>query len=116
MPLPVTPAAVPPATRCGIDSIAAARPQFGDRSRIITVFPQYASIIGWNGLVMIFFGKSVGQLLVTIGTVHSASADMIVRVVTLLASVLVSLILMRGDTGLERVSHLLFFVIAGVFI
>ena len=60
----VTLAVVPTATRFGIDSIAAAKPQFGDRGWIITVFLQYASIIGWNCLLMIFFGKSVSQLLV----------------------------------------------------
>ncbi len=112
--LMVTLAVVPTATRYGIDSIAAARPQFGDRGWIITVFLQYASIIGWNCLLMIFFGKSVGQLLVAIGAVDPASVDMIVRIVTVLACVLVFAILMRGGNGLERVSQLLFFVIVGV--
>src|SRR5262245_30915653 len=41
----VTLAVVPPATRYGIDSIASATPQFGNRGWIITVFLQYASII-----------------------------------------------------------------------
>ena len=44
----VTLSVVPVATRYGIDSIAAAKPQFGNRGWIITVFLQYASIIGWN--------------------------------------------------------------------
>ena len=100
--LMVTLAVVPTATRYGIDSVAAARPQFGDRGWIITVFLQYASIIGWNCLLMIFFGKSVGQLLLAIGVIDPASVDWVLRIVTILACVLVYLILMRGGTGLER--------------
>jgi NCS1 family nucleobase:cation symporter-1 len=110
----VTLAVVPTATRYGIDSVAAAKPQFGDRGWIITVFLQYVSIIGWNCLLMIFFGKSVAQLLATMGLVSPESAGVIVRVVTVLACVLVYLVLLRGGTGLERVSTWLFFFIVGI--
>lgn len=110
----VTLAVVPTATRYGIDSIAAARPQFGDRGWIITVFLQYASIIGWNCLLMIFFGKSVGQLLMTLNIVDAASVDWVLRIVTLLACAFVYVILMRGGTGLEAVSKVLFFFIVGI--
>jgi NCS1 family nucleobase:cation symporter-1 len=48
----VTLAVVPVATRYGVDSIASATPQFGNRGWIITVFLQYASIIGWNSLLL----------------------------------------------------------------
>lgn len=112
--LMVTLAVVPTATRYGIDSIASARPQFGDRGWVITVFLQYASIIGWNCLLMIFFGKSVGQLLLALGVIDPAGIDAVVRIVTVIACVLVFLILMRGGTGLERVSQLLFFIIVGI--
>jgi nucleobase:cation symporter-1, NCS1 family len=110
----VTLAVVPTATRYGIDSVAAAKPQFGDRGWIITVFLQYASIIGWNCLLMIFFGKSVAQLLSTMGLVAPESAGIIVRVVTILACGLVYFILLRGGTGLERVANWLFFAIVGI--
>jgi nucleobase:cation symporter-1, NCS1 family len=110
----VTLAVVPTATRYGIDSIAAAKPQFGNRGWIITVFLQYASIIGWNSLLLIFFGKSVAQLLTTLGVLDPASAGIMVRVVSALACVVVFLVLMRGATGLERVSTILFFFIVGI--
>lgn len=110
----VTLAVVPAATRYGTDSIASSRPQFGSRGWIITVFLQYASIIGWNCLLMIFFSKSVVQLLIAIGAVQPESAGIIVPVASILACVVVYLILMRGGTGLERVSRILFFCIVGV--
>lgn len=110
----VTLAVVPAATRYGTDSIASSRPQFGSRGWIVTVFLQYASIIGWNCLLMIFFSKSVAQLLIAIGIVQPESAGLIVPVASVLACAVVYAILMRGGTGLERVSRILFFCIVGV--
>jgi nucleobase:cation symporter-1, NCS1 family len=110
----VTLAVVPAATRYGIDSVASSKPQFGDRGWIVTVFLQYASIIGWNCLLMIFFGKSVAQLLTTMGLISAESAGMVVRVVSVAACVLVYLVLLRGGNGLERVSSVLFFFIVGI--
>lgn len=112
--LMVTLAVVPTATRYGIDSIAAAKPQFGDRGWIITVFLQYVSIIGWNCLLMIFFGKSVAQLLSTIGLISPESSSLAVRALTVLACVVIYAFVMRGGTGLERVTKVLFFFIVGI--
>ena len=102
----VTLAVVPTATRYGVDLIASATPQFGDRGWIITVFLQYASIIGWNSLLLIFFGKSVAQLLATLGVTTADSADIVIRLSTALACVIVFLVLLRGATGLEQVSKI----------
>ncbi|HXV24342.1 MAG TPA: cytosine permease [Alphaproteobacteria bacterium] len=110
----VTLAVVPTATRYGIDSIASAKPQFGDRGWIITVFLQYASIIGWNSLLLIFFGKSAAQLLATIGVITPEASPMVVKVTSALACVFVFLVLLRGASGLERVSTILFFFIVGI--
>jgi NCS1 family nucleobase:cation symporter-1 len=105
---------VPTATRYGIDSIASAKPQFGDRGWIITVFLQYASIIGWNSLLLIFFGKSVAQLLSTIGLIGPEAMPLVVKLVSAIACAIVFAVLMRGATGLERVSLVLFFFIVGI--
>ena len=110
----VTLAVVPTATRYGIDSIAAAKPQFGNRGWLITVFLQYVSIIGWNSLLLIFFGKSVSQLLTTLGWVGADSDGMVVRVISAVACVGVFLALTKGATGLEKVSKVLFLFIVGV--
>ncbi|MEQ1578219.1 MAG: cytosine permease [Hyphomicrobium sp.] len=110
----VTLSVVPMATRYGIDSIASAKPQFGNRGWMITVFLQYASIIGWNSLLLIFFGKSVSQLLTTLGVVDAESSGFVVRAVSALACAGVFLVLMRGATGLERMSMVLFSFIVGI--
>lgn len=110
----VTLAVVPPATRYGIDSIVASRPQFGSRGWIITVFLQYTSIIGWNSLLLIFFGKSVVQLFNTIGLTEASSGTVVLPVATLVACAVVYGVLLQGKTGIERLSNILFFFIVGV--
>jgi len=110
----VTLAVVPCATKYGIDSIASARPQFGNRGWVITVFLQYTSIIGWNCLLLIFFGKSVAQLLVTVGVVGEGAEAWMVPAASVVACVVVFGVLLRGATGLEQVSKVLFLFIVGV--
>jgi nucleobase:cation symporter-1, NCS1 family len=110
----VTLAVVPSSARYGIDSIQAAVPQFGRNGWTITVLLQYASIIGWNSLLLIFFGKSVAEFLNAVGVGGAGLATWVVPGATLVASGVVFLILVRGATGLERVSKVLFFFIVGV--
>lgn len=110
----VTLAVVPTSSRFGIDSIKAATPQFGTNGWTITVILQFLSIIGWNALLLIFFGRSVSAFLNVIGIGDESLVNTVVPVSTVLACVIVFVILMRGASGLERVSLWLFFSIVGV--
>lgn len=100
-------AAVPTCTKFGIDSIAAAKPQFGSRGWVIPAVLQYLSILGWNCLLLIFFGKSAAQFLVAIGVIDASAAPLVVPSATLLASALVFLFLLRGASGVDKVSKIL---------
>ncbi|XWN32359.1 MAG: cytosine permease [Devosia sp.] len=110
----VTLAVVPAATRYGIDSIVAARPQLGSRGWLITVFLQYASIIGWNSLLLIFFGKSAVQFLLTVGVIQEGQGNFVLPIATLVACAIVFGVLLNGKSGIARVSNVLFFFIIGV--
>jgi NCS1 family nucleobase:cation symporter-1 len=110
----VTLAVVPSSSRYGIDSIQAAVPQFGRNGWVVTVALQYLSIIGWNSLLLIFFGKSLAEFLNAIGIGGANLSNWIVPIGTLVACAVVFLVLIRGATGLERVSMVLFFFIVGV--
>ena len=110
----VTLAVVPSSSRFGIDSIQAAVPQFGRNGWVITVTLQYLSIIGWNSLLLIFFGKSIAEFLNAVGIGGAGLDTWVVPVATLVACGIVFLILIRGATGLERISMVLFFFIVGV--
>jgi len=110
----VTLAVVPSATRYGIDSIAASIPQFGSNGWVITVFLQYVSIIGWNSLLLIFFGKSVSQLFLTLGWAGEGAEGLIIPAATAVACIAVYLVLLGGATGIERISKILFVFIVGL--
>ncbi len=110
----VTIAVVPSATKYGIDSISSSKPQFGNRGWIITVFLQYVSIIGWNSLLLIFFGKSVSQLLITLGIVGEGGAVWVIPVSTAIACAIVYGVLLKGKSGIERISKILFLFIIAV--
>ena len=110
----VTLAVVPASSRYGIDSIQAAVPQFGRNGWTLTVSLQYLSIIGWNSLLLIFFGKSFAEFLNAVGIGGSGIESWVVPIGTLVACAVVFVILVRGATGLERVSAVLFFFIVGV--
>lgn len=111
----VTLAVVPSSSRYGIDSIQAAVPQFGRNGWTITVALQYLSIIGWNSLLLIFFGKSLSEFLDAVGLGSRDDLDTwVVPVGTLLACAAVFAVLLRGATGLERVSMWLFAFVVGV--
>jgi NCS1 family nucleobase:cation symporter-1 len=110
----VTLAVVPTSSRFGVDSIKSAVPQFGSNGWIVTVTLQYLSIIGWNALLLIFFGRSVSRFLNAVGIGDENLANIVVPIATVAACVLVFIILMRGATGLERVAMWLFAFIVGV--
>ena len=110
----VTLAVVPTSSRYGIDSIQSAVPQFGRNGWVVTVLLQYASIIGWNSLLLIFFGKALAEFLNAVGVGGENLDRWVVPVGALAACGVVLLVLQRGATGLERVSMVLFFFIVGV--
>ncbi|MEM7731541.1 MAG: cytosine permease [Pseudomonadota bacterium] len=112
--LMVTLAVVPAATRYGIDSIVSCYPQFGTRGWLIAVFLQYVSIIGWNSLLLIFFGKSVTQLFIVLGWATADSASWLVPVSTIVSCLIVYVILLGGARAISKVSVPLFFCIVGV--
>ncbi len=107
-------AAGPTCARYGIDSIAATKPQFGTQGWKIPAAMQFLSIIGWNSLLLIFFAKSVTQLMIVVGVLPAGvGSAQIVPLTTLLACAVVFLVLRRGATGVSIVSNIL---VAHVFI
>lgn len=101
-------AAGPTCMRFGIDSVAATKPQFGSRGWMIPAAMQFASIIGWNSLLLIFFAKSVAQLLIVLGALQPGVAvGGIVPMTTLIACTIVFIVLLRGASGVSVVSNIL---------
>jgi NCS1 family nucleobase:cation symporter-1 len=100
-------AAGPVCIRFGVDSIASTKPQFGSRGWVIPALMQFVSIIGWNSLLLIFFAKSMTQLLDVVGVLPASAGARIVPVTTFLACALIFVVLLRGATGITRISNIL---------
>jgi NCS1 family nucleobase:cation symporter-1 len=101
-------AAGPVCARFGIDSVAATKPQFGARGWVIPAAMQLVSIVGWNSLLLIFGAKSATQLLITLGVLPAAvGARQLVPAATLIVCALIYLTLLRGATGVTRMSNIL---------
>ncbi len=107
-------AVVPPSTKYGIDSIVSAKAQFGSNGWLITVVLQYVSIICWNSILLIFFGKALEEFLITLGVITADSATVAIALGTIAACAFVFWSLMRGVSGVQKVSNVLFFFIVGV--
>ncbi|HME41066.1 MAG TPA: cytosine permease [Steroidobacteraceae bacterium] len=107
-------AAGPTCVRYGIDSIAAAKPQFGSRGWVVPAALQAISIIGWNSLLIIFFAKSAVQLSVALGILDPSPRNAAwIPVLTVIACAIIFTVLRRGATGVSMVSNIL---VAHVFI
>ena len=109
----VTLATVPTSVRFGVDSIASSIPQFGTRGWVIPSGIQYLSIVGWNSQLLIFFSKSMTQLLIALHLTSIAAQAHLVSATILLACALVFVFLLKGSGGLDRVAKI---VVAHVFI
>src|SRR4051794_32847020 len=110
----VTLAVVPSSARYGIDSIQSAVPQLGRNGWLITVPLQYVSIVGWNALLLIFFGRSFAEFINAVGLGGSGAERWSVPIATVLVCALGFMVLVRGATGLERLAMVLFFMVIGV--
>lgn len=101
-------AAGPTCIRFGIDSVASTKPQFGTKGWVVPALMQFISIIGWNSLLLIFFAKSFTQLLVVLGWLAPGIAGrFIVPFTTLIACAFVYAVLLRGASGVTRISGFL---------
>jgi nucleobase:cation symporter-1, NCS1 family len=110
----VTIAVVPAATKLGVESIATAKSFLGSRGWMFSVLLQYISIVGWNAILLIFFSKSLAQLLITIGLMPEAARGIAIPAFTTIAVLVVYILLLRGLSGVERVSDVLFIFIVTV--
>ncbi|MDM8347168.1 cytosine permease [Pseudochrobactrum sp. sp1633] len=100
-------ALVPVCMRYGIDSIAASKPQFGTKGWIVPFTLQYLSIVGWNCLLLIFFGKSLINFLIAAGALAPGDHRWLMSCATLLACSISFTVLLKGASGVDRIAKIL---------
>ena len=107
-------AAGPICIRFGIESVASTKPQFGSTGWVIPAVMQILSIIGWNAMLLIFFAKSLSQLLSVLGWLPDGfDIANIVPLATIIACTIVFFVLVRGASGVTHLSNIL---VAHVFV
>ncbi|MEQ8604664.1 MAG: cytosine permease [Marivibrio sp.] len=100
----VTLSQIPPVTKYGIETLGTTKPQLGARGAIISLIVQYAILIGWNIVLVIFLGRACAAALVSLGMIGEASAGAAATAVSVGAAAIVWLLLQRGSDSLKAVS------------
>ncbi len=103
----VTLATVPASTKFGIETVMSTKPQLGMRGSHLALFMQYCTALGWNCVLMIFFGKSAASILVTLGLIGEGSRSAAATIITLVGIVLVWSMVSRGSESLQKVGPLI---------
>src|SRR5215510_9585118 len=68
---------------------------------------QQISIVGWNSLLLIFFAKSMTQLLIALGVIAEGETSLLVPATIFIACGLVFLFLLKGSGGVDRIAKIL---------
>jgi len=98
----------PTCIRFGIESVASTTPQFGSKGWVIPAILQLLSIIGWNAMLLIFFAKSMSQLLSVLGWLPAGTGiEQIIPWTTLIACTVVLVVLFWGASGVTHLSNIL---------
>ena len=97
----VTVAAMPVSVKYGIDTIAASKPFYGSRGAAFAILIQYASIIGWNCILIILFGQATANVLAA-GGVITADQTSIVSIVVSLITIAIAYVMVIGGADSIR--------------
>jgi NCS1 family nucleobase:cation symporter-1 len=107
-------ATVPMSCRYGIDTIVASRPQLGSKGATIAIFLQFASIIGWNCLLLILLGRAAGRIAMAIGMVEPTSIGIISISFSLFIVLLSWSILRNGAYRIQQLAYLIAISVGGL--
>jgi NCS1 family nucleobase:cation symporter-1 len=100
-------ACLPVSSRYGIDSITSSKAQLGTRGAYLAMLAQYASVIGWNCLLLIFLGRAGAAILIAIGVAGESARSTLEVAFGLLAVVGVWLLLRGGPRRVRDVGPII---------
>jgi NCS1 family nucleobase:cation symporter-1 len=107
-------ATIPSSVRYGIDTITASKPQFGTRGSYFSIFLQYASIIGWNCLLLILLGRATGGIAIEAGWIGESSVGFVSVLGSLTAITLSWLLLRRGAESIRNYSYFIAIIVTAL--
>jgi nucleobase:cation symporter-1, NCS1 family len=97
----VTVAAMPVSVKYGIDTIAASKPFYGSRGSAFAILVQYASIIGWNCILIILFGRATANVLAAGGVIGEDQTS-IVSIAVSLITIAIAYVMVIGGADSVR--------------
>ena len=107
-------AVAPVSVRYGIDSIASAKPVFGNRGYLLTVILQFLWIGCWTNILIVYFAKAGYELLTVSGIVDTGGSHATVAVLVVVGCIVTGWTLLNGAQTIQKVSNVLFLFIVGV--
>ena len=108
----VTLATVPVSTKHGIETVISTKPQLGIRGSYLALIMQYATALGWNTVLMIFFGRSAASILELTGLIDSSARTTAATVFSVVGIVLAWFMVSRGAKSLQKVGPVVAIVIS----
>ncbi|QVQ50056.1 cytosine permease [Spiractinospora alimapuensis] len=99
----ITLATVPASTKYGLETVTTTKPQLGVRGSYIALFFQYATALGWNTVLMIFFGRAAGSVLEILGVIPPGARETTSTLIAGAGVVLVWVLVSRGSRSLKKI-------------
>jgi NCS1 family nucleobase:cation symporter-1 len=96
-------AIIPVAARFGVDTVAAIRPQLGVKGSYLGLIQLYLSVVGWNILLLIFLGRAMADILISLDVIGDGTRNTFAVLAALAGAVVVWLLLRGGPEVMRRV-------------
>lgn len=111
-------ALLPVTGRHGVDSATSTIPQLGTRGSYYAVFLMFITMAGWNCLLLIFLGRAVAEIVISLGWMDPGARDTLVIGFSLLGALAVWFLLWRGPSALQSAGPVISItvVILGLYI
>ncbi len=94
-------AAMPMASRYGVEAVRSTRPTLGTRGSMFTLALVVAILVGWNSVLTIFLGQASMEALHAMGVTSSAQSGTMVAVLGVVQAGIVFALLWRGPDVLR---------------
>lgn len=107
-------ATIPCSVRYGVDTITASRPQFGTKGSYFAIFLQYASILGWNCLLLILLGRATGRIALAAGWVQESGVATVSALGSLTAITISWLLLRKGAESIRNYSYFISIIVTSL--
>ena len=94
-------AALPQATKYGIESVRATRPTLGVRGTNITLVLVFLILAGWNSVLTIFLGRALAQTMIVLGWIGEDARFPTMLITGVLSCVVTFWLLRKGSSTLK---------------